>query len=87
MSWLPPWLSWWDKQALSIQQTVREARLQGPHYDDQEEYTEEKARQATVHTYLSSANRLLASIRFRLFVLIMLTIVLIVIGLKMAMAG
>ena len=71
-------MGWWDEKAARIQQQVKadESEPQG--------YTEEEARQAAVHarqdlvlvvSHLSSANRLLASIRFTLIVLTLVVIV------------
>jgi hypothetical protein len=88
MSWLPPWvnLNWWDEQALRLQQSVSDSES-----ERHDEYTEEEARQAAVRTrldmvmvvsYLASANRFLASIRFTLIVLTLVVIV--AFALKMA---
>jgi hypothetical protein len=78
-------MRWWDEKAGRIQQGVRmdESKISFQH-------TEEEARSAAVRTredvillvsHLSSANSILASIRFLLFVL---TLVVIAIGAKVA---
>jgi hypothetical protein len=81
---------WWDEKAKHLRQGVRhdEAGLDSSHV-----FTEDEVRKATVHSredmvlivsYLSSANRQLAIIRW---VLIVLTIVVIMIGLKVTGYG
>lgn len=78
-------MNWWDERARRLQQRTRLDELK-----ISQEYTEDEARRAGVHTredlilvvsYLSSANQLLASIRFILIVLILAVTV---IGLKVA---
>jgi hypothetical protein len=78
-------MSWWDEKAADLQRSVRKGEL------EPQDYTEEQARQAAVHaredlvlvsSLLSSANHLLASIRFTLIVLTLVVIV--AIALKVA---
>jgi len=81
-------MNWWDKKAANLQRGVIHGETEASGLRD---YTEEQARQAAVHarqdiilvvSHLSSANRLLASIRFTLIVLTLVVIV--AIALKVA---